>query len=612
MDSAMQEALTAPAPPKVQAHAPFWERHYGASVAALLAVMAVALFAGVFLDSDTVDESYHLRQGYAFLKTGVLPAELEHPPLSQVVSALPLLPLDLWLRPKATPSTPGESRWHPDSDFLYQNRVSPEAILIAGRAPKVLLTLAFGAVIAWWTRRHFGSAAALVALSLFAFDPTVIAHGHLATTDLAAAFGFFAGCMAWNAFLVRGDMRSALVCGMVTGLAAAVKYSALALPPLYIILYLAQGFQQAAAEQTPPWRVSIGHFLKSMAALAAGMFVAVYTAYGLETRPLLPPELAGTRLSETLAANTLTAPLGRLVLRHPELARSLDRAAFDTAIPAPSFFRGMLYVSRHYLRGHAAYFLGERSGTGGWWYYFPVLFRIKSPTGLLLLLPLGFAAVFWGTIRGGAAGAIRTLLRARPGWCAVTIPPLIYFTIATTSRINIGIRHVLPVYPFIFIFVAAALFRSRGPALPAPLRWVGVACVGLVAVESAAAFPRYIPFFNWPSGGRAEGWKYSVDSNLDWGQDMRRLENYLERRKSAENVCLATFSEAPPEHFGIHAHPIPASAEAARSQGCLVVVSLSILYEWAPKDGSYNWLLRRQPVDRVADSFNVYDVTAGR
>jgi len=281
-------------------------------------------------------------------------------------------------------------------------------------------------------------------------------------------------------------------------------------------------------------------------------------------------------------------------------------------IPAPSFLRGLGFISKHNTRGHASYFLGMRSGTGGWWYYFPILFQLKSPTGLLLLLLLSCSSLFYVLLSAGARNAVVSLLRTRPGWFAITIPPLFYFLIATTSRINIGIRHILPVYPFLFVWVAAAVFRSRGRDLPAVLRWAGVIFLGLVALEWAAAFPRYIPFFNWPNGGSAEGWRFAVDSNLDWGQDMKRLGDYLQGQKSAGNVCLATFSEAPPAHFGITAHPIPRTAQEARAQGCLVVVSMSVLYEWAPTDGSYDWLLGLHPTARVADSFNVYSLMRAR
>ena len=571
--------------------------------------MAIALSVSAYRDSDVVDEAYHLRNGYIFLKTGVLPVETEHPPLAQVISALPLLPLHLRTHPAGSETR--DAAWQSASGFLYDNTSPAETILLAGRSAKILLTLAFGCVLVWWVRRRFGPAAALAALLLFAFDPSVLAHGHLATTDLAAAFGFFAGCIAWDAFLARGDARSAFLCGLVTGAAIAVKFSALLLPALYVAMYFLYGFQQAAALKPPAWRISPGNLCKSLAALAVGIALAIYASYGFETRPLFTGELAATPFSEVLAANHYTHPIVPVLARHPALMRWLNQAAVSRPIPAPSFFRGFLSVSRHNALGHNTYFLQQRSGTGGFWYYFPVLFRVKSPTGLVMLLPLALAAVLLLMFQAGPREAIFKVLRARRGWLVLTVPPLVYFTISTTSRINIGIRHILPVYPFVFVWIAAALFADRRTVLPALLRWSGVACLALVAVESAAAFPRYISFFNWPSGGREQGWKYVVDSNLDWGQDMKRLQAYLLRRNAAGNVCLANFSGAPPEHFGITAHPVPASAKEARAQGCLVIVSLSVLHEWPPEDGSLAWLLHRDPSERVADSFNVYDVGAG-
>jgi 4-amino-4-deoxy-L-arabinose transferase-like glycosyltransferase len=604
----MMDLLVAEAPRKSPVREPFLERHFVAGAAALLAAMAIAMFAGVFLDSDIVDESYHLGNGYRFLKTGRLPAVTEHPPLAQAISALPLLLLDLRQTPAGSSSAGTGLRWGDGSDFLYGNRVSAETILAFGRSAKVLLTLLFGGVIAWWTRRHFGAAPALAALLLFAFDPTFIAHGHLATTDVAAAFGFFGGCIAWNAFLARGDWRSAWWCGIVTGLALAVKYSALLLPPLYAYWYLIHGLQQRAALDRPRWRCSLGHLLRSMAVLLVGLFAALYASYGFETRPLLPPELSEKPLSAVLEANHYTAALGDVLQRHPGVKRAVDRAALDTPIPVPSFLRGMLSVSKHNETGHTAYLLQQTPRIGGWWYYFPVVFGVKTPTGLLALVLLAWAATFLIVLRAGPRNAIFKVLRARPEWYALTLPPLIYFLLSTTAHINVGIRHILPIYPFIFIWTAAMLFTNRRPRLPAFFRWAALISLALVAVESAAAFPRYIAFFNWASGGRNQGWKYVVDSNLDWGQDMKRLQRYLERRGVAGNVCLATFSAAPPAHFGITAHSIPASAQEARDQGCLVVVSLSVLYEWPPLDGSYNWLKRRQPTGRVADSFRIYDL----
>jgi hypothetical protein len=496
-----------------------------------------------------------------FLKTLRPNPESEHPPLAQAFSALPLLFLNLKI---PTPPIAGESHWSMDAEFLYHNTYPAETLLWLSRSMKVLLTLAMGAFLAWWTRKHFGAPAGLAALALFAFDPNFIAHGHFVTTDVPAAFAFLGGCLSWSAFLHSGRRRSAAVCGLATGLALAVKFSTLLLLPLYVFLYLIHGYQQSAGAGSRAYRCSVGHLLKSFVIVLGVAGATVYAAYGFETS----------------------------LLQH-------------WPIPAPSFFRGILLLSQHNARGHRAYLLGE-AGAGGWWYYFPIVALVKTPAGMLVLflISLGAACAIVGG-RDARATAFR-ILRAQQEWFILTIPPLVYFILCVRSNINIGVRHMLPVYPFAFIWIAAALFGRHRKRLDEFYRRAGVVCVALVALESAAAFPRYTAFFNVASGGRARGARYVVDSNLDWGQDMFRLHDYLARR-GVTNVCLESFGNAPPQHFGLQPKPVPTSLEAARADGCLVVMGLSIMFEWQPFDGRFDWLKRLEPIDRVGDSFWVYD-----
>ena len=284
----------------------------------------------------------------------------------------------------------------------------------------------------------------------------------------------------------------------------------------------------------------------------------------------------------------------------------MDRASVWAPVPAPSFLRGFLTLSSHNTVGHRAYLLGQKGG-GGWWYYFPVAAGVKTLTGTLLLLALAIFSAVLVVFGGGARNALARVLGARREWLVLIVPPLVFFALCLQSRINIGIRHMLPVYPFLFIGVAAVLFGPRRPALPRWISRAAMVCLALVVVESAAAFPRYLGFFNWPSGGRSIGWKYLVDSNLDWGQDMLRLQKYLAARH-ADNLCLEVFGNLPPEHFGIHAKPVPGSLEEARRQGCLVVMGLTYYYEWQPFDGRFDWLDGVKPAEVVGDSFRVYEL----
>jgi hypothetical protein len=173
------------------------------------------------------------------------------------------------------------------------------------------------------------------------------------------------------------------------------------------------------------------------------------------------------------------------------------------------------------------------------------------------------------------------------------------------SHINIGIRHILPVYPFLYMWIAAVLF-SRQVTPPRFFRRAALVCLALVAIESASVFPRYVAFFNLPSGGARQGSRYLVDSNLDWGQDLKRLQFYLTEH-NISNVCLRYFGPAPPAYYGIAFKPVPSSLEEARATGCVVVMSQTAQYERQPFDGRYDWMLRTPPTDTIGDSFRVYD-----
>jgi 4-amino-4-deoxy-L-arabinose transferase-like glycosyltransferase len=563
------------------------ELRFRTCAAALLLLMGTAQLVAVLGDSLIVDESYHLVNGYAFLKTRTLLPVSEHPPVSQVISALPLLALNLRMPPMSGPDY-GESQRA--SDFLYHNRYPADTILLLGRLPKILVTLLTGLMVAWWTRRRFGELAALAALTLFCFDPNFLAHGHYATTDVPATLFFVAACLAWSRFLTDGTVRSAAVSGLALGAALATKYSAVLLFYIFVGLYLIRLWQQFGARQGPV-RWSPFHLAKNLTVVVLLMLAVVFVSFGFETGKLMPPESLAV-----LKAGGSTYVAGDT---------SFGKAVARLTLPAPSFFRGLTVLTLHNLKGHPAYLLGQRSETG-WWYYFPVVVAVKTPTGTLLLLLLALTAAATVLFRGGPRQAFVRLKRLSPHWYILLFPPVLYLAVCMQTRINLGIRHILPIYPLMFMWIAAVLF-SRQVVIPAFLRKAAVVCLALVVLESASVFPRYLGFFNLPSGGPRQGWKYLVDSNLDWGQDLKRLKSYLVDR-SISNVCLNYFGTALPSYYGIEAKPVPASLDETRSSGCVAVMSITAFYEFQPFDGRYDWMLRTEPTDTVGDSFRVYDL----
>ena len=587
----------------------FCDRHFNALAGVLLVVMMALQFAVMVGDSQANDESFHLLTGYEFLKTGSVPLNREHPPLAQLIAASPLLLLNL--RQPGPHRDAGESREVArEHEFLYENVYPVETILLWARSAALLWLVLLGGLTAWWTRRHFGPLAALAAGALLAFDPAFLSHGHYTDNDVPVALCFLAAVVSWNGFLARGRMSGAAACGILTGAAMATKYSALLLFPIFVLLYGLSWWQQAGnpvSEQR--FRHSFGHLAKSLAIVVATMTLVMFAVFRFEVRPLVPMEMMEN--PEPVSAKVLKRPdllggLAPMILNHSERLRLLDILFQQTPIPAPAFLRGLFLVTRHGGTGHPTYLLGQYS-VKGWWYFFPVVLAVKTPVSTVLLFLLALVLATLALLRDGWRGAIGRLRRCNRDWYALTVPPLFYFLISVQSHINIGIRHLLPISAFVFIWMAAVLFspsttRSR---LWAPR--VAVACLALGVAETALAFPTYLGFFNFPSGGPRAGVRYVVDSNLDWGQDLKRLKTY-QSSHDLKNACVAYFGIGRPDDYGVIWRPVPGSLAEAQRSGCVVVMSNTQFAFDGGDEKAYQWLRGLVPVDYVGSSFRVYRI----
>jgi hypothetical protein len=215
------------------------ERHFWVVVLLLAMVMAAAQITSALGETATWDEPVHLAAGYSYLTTGSFEMSLEHPPLARMLLALPAY---LVQRPaNGIPSDWDRRQLELTANlFLYRNSVAPESLLMAARSVNIVLTAAFAVYLAWWTRRRFGSGAALFATGLFAFDPNITAHGRYVTTDLAAAFLIFAATTLWVEYLLERRWRWLLLTGVALGAACSTKYSTLYLGPLLLTLFWLQ------------------------------------------------------------------------------------------------------------------------------------------------------------------------------------------------------------------------------------------------------------------------------------------------------------------------------------------------------------------------------------
>jgi 4-amino-4-deoxy-L-arabinose transferase-like glycosyltransferase len=405
----------------------------------------------------------------------------------------------------------------------------------------------------------------MLALFLYTFDPNMIAHGHYVTSDLLVACLMFVAVAVWVEFLSSRRNLHLAGAGLALGLAAATKFSGLILIPTFLTLYVIRWKREREAGFS--WR----GLVNAMSVVLGLGFVVIAVCYGPET----------------------------MKIAHGG---------------GCSYLLGLETVIQHDRDGHPAYLLGQIRKQG-WWYYFPVAFAVKTPTAVLLLLLL--SVVTWAGQsrsqplfgRPDPQESASTVRIARSDWYVLTVPMAAYFLLSMRSHINIGLRHILPVYPFLFVFVAAAFFNAPWPKFRKVLPLLLNVVILIEVAESAAIYPHYLAFFNVPSGGPSHGARYLLDSNLDWGQDLKNLRRWLDENGNPP-VCVQYFGMAYPKLYGLPQNSLPATWETEKRArlDCIGAISVTLLHDVYLKPGEYAWLRELKPIGNVGHSIALFDL----
>jgi hypothetical protein len=682
----------------------------------LFSLLALILFAQLSTharaSSLTFDEGPHIAAGYAYLRTGDLrlqPVHI-HPPLANIMAAAPLL---------LQPDLPDPRRidgWEIASlsavtDAVVWQYLYPARIALAARLPIIWMTLLLAAVVCRWAADLWGPRGGLLALFLLAFDPNIVAHGSLVTTDMAVTLWGTAALFLTARALRRPRRGYAVGVGIALGLALASKVSALSLIPALLVLAL-------LAPVRPRQRLTAALGGLALAALT------LWAVYRFEVRAV---------------------------------------PAFSLPLPAATHLEIYRSLQEHYHLGHPAFLLGQNSDHG-WWYYFPVAFALKAPLPTILLalaalvgkslpqraqegihktfvsfvsfvatillapaalvgkslpqraqegihktfvsfvsfvatillapaalvgksLPqraqegihktfvsfVSFVATillapaalvgkslpqraqegihktfvsfvsFVATILLAPAALVGKSLpqRAQEGihktfvsfvsfvdvrrWAPLAVFPLVYLAPIPFSSVNIGYRHLLPILPFLFIFAGRLLARreeKRGvgvdgsAAHPKPLyllRLAGYALLAWLALGTLRVAPNYLAFFNELAGGPAGGYRYLVDSNLDWGQNLWQLRDWM-RESGVGWVFYAHYSPARPEVYGVSVDFLPPDPRSVPftpldpTPGVYAIGATVLQGVYTQDVNTYAWFRARPPLARLGHALFLYRV----
>ncbi|MBI4527425.1 MAG: glycosyltransferase family 39 protein [Deltaproteobacteria bacterium] len=529
------QAARGAAPPLTIRAGKFW---LAAPTIALLVFCLLAI-SSALRNSPTVDEPVHLFAGYSYLKWGDFRANPEHPPLAKLLAATPLLFLNIrdtlslsrdWEQiPEKEPGLSTERLAH---QMLFRaNDAGP--VFFAARIPLIVLAVTLGVFIYIWSRKLFGARGALVSLAVYSVDPNVLAHSQIIHTDLPfAAFLFIGSYFFWQT-LRRVSVFNVGFAILFFGLASITKHSFLTLFPIWTVLGLIWIFSSDSGPGSSE-KVSNGSNqrlkLISTAAILVGASIAAYVftwaAYAFRFHAIPGGE----------------SPLAMAqVMPDSELLRRLGLFLAKYHLFPEAWIYGQLYIFKHLHR--PAYLLGE-SSQSGFWLYFPVALAVKTTVPTLLLLVGALARVILG--RGEKKSEFFLL-----------VPAAIYLALAISSRMNIGIRHILPIYPFLFVWIggiAVDLWQGKGGIPKTTLAFL----MAWHFWSSLSIYPHYLSFFNELAGGAKNGHRVLLDSNLDWGQDLKGLKRWMDDQQ-VKKILFLYFGLADPGYYGIDALLLPGS-----------------------------------------------------
>ena len=465
-------------------------------VAAALALLAIQALGSAAANSAAFDEPYHLGAGYAYLRTGDVRLNSDHPPLIDAWVAAPLLLLDPHLPLESSAWQQAEYGSFGDV-FLWQaNSGLALRMIWLGRLPNVALAILLGAAIFRWTSEVSDRLPALLALTLYVLDPGIVAHASLGTNDLGVAAMLFFATWTWWRWLERPSVVRLVVAGLLAGAACVSKYSGLVIGPVALLLALVHRPAEGRLPRAPRlWRQRAAGLI----GVAAICGLTIWAVYGF---------------------------------------------SMANGLPAPAFWKGIWFQGDRLINGQPTYALG-RVWPNGVWFYYPLALLLKTPWPVLLLSGLGLLVL-----------ARRRALRV-PG--PFLLPMAIFAVAAEASALQLGHRFLLPLLPFACGLAGQAAvgiswpLRRRRDAI----RLVVVAALVLwLALDAVAIYPHHLSFFNSLAGGAANADRYLVDANLDWGQDLPALKATMQARH-IPYVHLGYFGSAIPDLYGIRYWPAP-------------------------------------------------------
>jgi hypothetical protein len=540
----------------------------------ILAFMLQALW-GLKTQTATIDEFRHLPTGLYDLRTHDFSFDSKTPPFWKMICALPAyaskanLNLDPdWRMPRG-----GWGPWIFGTRFMMDNSARYDDYFYRAHALTILAAVFLMLLVYGWAKELTGTWAARGTLLLMAFSPTLLSNARLATPDVAVTFFMTATLyLLWRygrslSWIMLGGA------GLNLGFALITKFTAVVLLPMVPLILLLEGWRRRDFKAA---------LIRSavVLALAGGIINLQYRFQG-----------CGVRLGNLTAQSRLVQKLQASFVR-----------SWPIPLPRP-YLEGFDGQKADAETGEFPAFLNGRWSPQGWRYYYLVVFGLKEPIPFLVVLAIG--VLLW---------PLRLKEKALPLWeivlfCAV--PSTLLIVLSFFNHLDVGIRYLLPAYPFLWIFGAGTIQMLLGGK-----RW-GKGLLALLAlgavVSPFTAAPHYLAYFNQMAGGPSNGYQHLIDSNLDHGQELKDLKGFMDEH-GVPRIQLAYFGHVWPQMYGINFellgdHPKPGVVAISASflQGMPYLLTYLPQPVYVPLN-YYQTMRQYQPQAQIGYSIFIYNI----
>jgi 4-amino-4-deoxy-L-arabinose transferase-like glycosyltransferase len=432
---------------------------------------------------------------------------------------------------------------------LYEVGNNPDKILFFARFPMILLLIVCGFFIFKFAKEFFGEKVAILALFFFSFSPTFLAHGRLVTTDVPAAFGIVLATFYFLKALKEPTKKNIILAGITLGISQLLKFSLILILPFFVLLTLI--WILIFKEWKNPLKVLISSFVL--------WILVVWIVYGFLIYNY-PPERQLRDTKITLESFSGGSSSIKETCFSPKSIQKIKRCPAEIVIWASNkpiiralahYGLGLLMVFQRAAGGHTTYFLGEVSASG-WRIYFPFVYLIKEPLAFHIFWVLAlcyFVFKIKEPLWKNPILRLKNFIKEHFVEFSMVLWLLIYWATSIKSNLNIGVRHLLPIFPFTIILTAkGVVFWLENTKYKKIAFSLFLFLILWQAISVLKIYPHFIAYANEIVGGPDKVYLYTVNSNLDWGQDLKRLKKWVEENK-IEKIYLDYFGGGNPRYY---------------------------------------------------------------